>query len=217
MAEVIVHSIGPVILVGGAQLGPDDLNILSTQKPKIVAVDGGADHLHAAGVCPDAVIGDLDSISAGAKLAFADVLHHVGEQDTVDFEKALLRIDAPQIIAVGFSGGRLDRSLAVLHAMGRHRDRSVILAGADDVAMIVPAAGLQLRDLPLGCRLSLMPLAKAHVHASGLQWPIDAQMHPLGLTSPSNAVAEAAVQITADGPVLVILPRAHVDRLLITS
>jgi thiamine pyrophosphokinase len=89
VVALIVHSSDPVALVGGADLGPQDLNILQSYAPSFVGVDGGADHLLAAGIRPAAVIGDLDSISDAARSEYADLLHHVPEQDTVDFEKAL--------------------------------------------------------------------------------------------------------------------------------
>jgi len=117
---MIVHSSSPLVLVGGADLGPLDVNILQRYGANTVAVDAGADHLLGCGVVPRAVIGDLDSLSQAARDAFADRLHHVPEQETVDFEKAVLRVAAPVIIAVGFSGGRLDHMLAGLDVMGRH-------------------------------------------------------------------------------------------------
>lgn len=209
----IVHSLDPVVLVGGADLAPHDLNIPQTTLATYVAVDGGADHLLAHGITPKAVIGDLDSISADARTAFAEILHQISEQDTVDFEKALLRVTAPLIYAVGFAGGRLDHTLAVLHVMGRHPNIPVILLSADDASAIVPPDGLTL-DLPIDTRVSLMPLADARLDGTGLKWPIiDQAMHPMRFTSPSNAVATNPVQIRAMGPVVVTVPRAQVAAL----
>jgi len=210
---VIVHSLHPIVLVGGAEIGPQELNIFQSRAKQFVGIDAGADHLLAAGIDPVAVIGDLDSLSSEAALRYADVLHRVPEQDTVDFEKGLMRVDAPLIYALGFAGGRLDHTLAVLHVMGRTPERPVILVSADDASAIVPAAGLDLR-LPIGCRVSIMPLADAVVTATGVVWPFtDKQMHPMGFTSPSNRVAKDKVQIAAQGAVIVTVPRAQMDAL----
>lgn len=196
-------------MVGGANLGPEEFNILQKEVATFIGVDGGADHLLAHGITPVAVIGDLDSISDAARTAFAGLLHHIPEQDTVDFEKALTNISAPLIYALGFAGGRLDHTLAVLHVMGRHPEMPVILLSADDASTIVPAQGITLH-LPVGTRISLMPLADARVDATGLKWPIiDQAMHPMHFTSPSNAVAEETVQIHAMGPVVVTVPRGQ--------
>ena len=210
---MIVHSIDPVVMVGGADLGPEEFNIMQKEVATFIGVDGGADHLLAHGIIPSAVIGDLDSISDAARTAFAGLLHHIPEQDTVDFEKALTNISAPLIYALGFAGGRLDHTLAVLHVMGRHAETPVILLSADDASAIVPAQGITLH-LPFGTRVSLMPLADARVDATGLKWPIiDQAMHPMHFTSPSNTVAEETVKIHAMGPVVVTVPRGQAQAL----
>ena len=217
MVALIVYSSDPLALVGGADLGPQDLNILQSYAPSFVGVDGGADHLLAAGIRPVAVIGDLDSISDGARLEYSDLLHHVCEQDTVDFEKAWRLVDAPLVFAVGFSGGRLDHTLAVLNVMGQfgRRRRRLILIGTEDVTAIVPRDGFVLNGLAIGSRLSLMPLATARVSATGLRWPVDDQVFDtLGFTSPSNEVVGPVVTLSAEGPVLLVLPRRSLDAMV---
>ena len=215
MVALIVHSSDPVALVGGADLGPQDLNILQSYAPSFVGVDGGADHLLTAGIRPVAVIGDLDSISDGARLEYSDLLHHVCEQDTVDFEKAWRLVDAPIVFAVGFSGGRLDHTLAVLNVMGRFGGRRLILIGTEDVTAIVPRDGMVLNGLVTGSRLSLMPLATARVSATGMRWPVDDQVFDtLRFTSPSNEVVGPVVTLSAEGPVLLVLPRRSLDAMV---
>ena len=215
MVALIVHSSDPIALVGGADLGPQDLNILQSYAPSFVGVDGGADHLLTAGIRPVAVIGDLDSISDGARLEYSDLLHHVCEQDTVDFEKAWRLVDAPIVFAVGFSGGRLDHTLAVLNVMGRFGGRRLILIGTEDVTAIVPRDGMVLNGLGTGSRLSLMPLATARVSATGMRWPVDDQVFDtLRFTSPSNEVVGPVVTLSAEGPVLLVLPRRSLDAMV---
>lgn len=206
MADLIVHSLDPVVLVGGSELGPQDLNILPIENPCFVGVDAGADHLLAAGITPVAVIGDLDSLSANAADAFADVLHRIDEQDTVDFEKALTQVTAPLIYAFGFSGGRLDHSLAVLDVIGRHARQPVVLVGPDDCAAVLPTGEVTLTGMTVGARISILPLAPAQVQAQGLRWAVDQQqMAPLGFSSPSNEISATTVTITTDAPVLLVL------------
>lgn len=200
-------------MVGGADLAPEDLNILQKEGTTFVGVDGGANHFLAHGITPAAVIGDLDSLSDAARQAFAEVLHHISEQSTVDFDKALRNIKAPLIYAIGFSGGRLDHTLAVLHVLGRNPLLPVVLLAADDASVMAKPEGMTLH-LPVGTRISLMPLADAHVDATGLTWPIlDQAMHPMRLTSPSNAVATETVHIRAEGPLIITVPRAQAQAL----
>lgn len=212
--ECIVASHGAICLIGGASVESADIAELLPLVTDLVAADGGADHLFVAGLTPAAVIGDMDSITDRARGAFQDRLHHVAEQETTDFEKALTRIDAPFILALGFTGGRMDHALAVLNVLARHRTRPVLLLDGSDVSFVAPAGPVTLA-LPDKTRISLMPLADTVVTATGLRWPLDrARMHPAGMTSASNAVAGGSVSITAEGPVLITLPRAHLAAVL---
>lgn len=198
----------PICLVGGGPVTADDIAALAALSCGYVGVDGGADALHAAAITPLAVIGDLDSLSDAARAQFADLLHQISEQDTTDFEKALLRIRAPLIYAIGFTGGRIDHSLSVLNVMARHRARAVVLVDPHDVSLLVPQGGIAL-DLPADMRVSLMPLGDVRATAIGLRWPFrDWPMHPAGSTSASNMALGGRVQITARGPLLLTLPRA---------
>lgn len=205
----IVSDGGVVGLIGGARIEPADITEVLPLVSTVVAADGGANHLMAAGLTPAAVIGDMDSISKQARAAFADHLHHIIEQETTDFEKALARIDAACVLAVGFTGGRMDHALSVLNVLARHRSRPVVLLDGHDASFILPHAQVTL-GLPVGARISLMPLADVQVTATGLRWSLDdAALHPTGFVSPSNEVAEDQVVLQASGPLLITLPREH--------
>ena len=207
--EPIVSSSSLVCFVGGGPLENDAISAIFATVDAFIGVDGGADHLLAAGVTPAAVIGDLDSLSDHARATFAENLCHVSEQSTTDFEKALARVKAPMILALGFTGGRMDHTLSVLNVMAQHPDRAVVLVDEDDVCFIA-AIGLTVFDVPSGTRVSLMPLGRAEVTVTGLRWPFaDTVMTPDGFTSPSNAALDGDVTIHTDGPVLITLPRAH--------
>lgn len=102
-----------IVLAGSIDL---DLAKLITADDYIVAVDGGYDHLHNAGLTPDIVIGDFDSIAhdyLGKKLQLSPV------KDDTDFKCALNYINqnhlAKQIVVVGFASlNRIDHVLANL-------------------------------------------------------------------------------------------------------
>lgn len=210
----IVSSSGVVCLIGGARIEDTDIASLLPLVTDLVAADGGADHLLAAGLTPAAVIGDMDSITQMAKKEFANLLHHVAEQETTDFEKALTRINAACVLALGFTGGRMDHALAVLNVLARHRTRPVVLLDGNDASFVVPEAPVTLA-LPDSARISLMPLSDTVVTATGLRWPLaGARMHPAGMTSASNAVAGGQVAIAAEGPLLVTLPRLYLPQVL---
>ena len=66
------------------------LQHLARQADLILAADGGADRALSAGVRPDVIIGDLDSISPQAKKILpAEKFIFVNNQNNTDLEKAL--------------------------------------------------------------------------------------------------------------------------------
>jgi thiamine pyrophosphokinase len=210
MDSPIIASEGGITLAGGAPFGAALLREALGYAPRLVAADGGADRLLRLGHVPEIAIGDFDSISAAARETLgADRLHHIPEQDTTDFDKALRSVTAPFVLGLGFTGARIDHGLAVLNALGRHSGRRVLLVGPRDVTFLAPAE-LALR-LPVGTRLSLFPLAEVRGESVGLHWPIGGvDFHPRGLIGTSNRVSMPEVRLSFDRPgMLVILPRAR--------
>ena len=202
----IVSDLRSVCLVGGAATSESLISQINQRVDAVVAVDGGADTVHHMGLTPLAVIGDLDSISAASRKSYADILWHLQEQSTTDFEKALTHIQAPLIVATGFTGGRLDHQLSVLNVMLRLAERNIYLVDDTDVSFFA-AAGMHSFVLEQGCRISLMPVAPATVSLSGVVWPFNDQLMAMaGFTSPSNEALGGAVTLQTDAPVLVTLP-----------
>ena len=146
MKHPIVDSLQGVTLVGGGPVSAVALAKARALAPRIVGADSGADRLLRLGVTPEAVIGDMDSLSASARAQLADRLFPIAEQDTTDFDKALRLIAAPFVLGLGFAGARVDHGLAVLNTLARHPDRRCFIIGARDVIFLCPPE-LQL-DLP---------------------------------------------------------------------
>jgi thiamine pyrophosphokinase len=216
MNQAIVESSGGVTLVAGGPVTRRDLALALRRAPVLVAADGGADRALAAGHLPQAVIGDLDSLTPAARKAVGKArLHRVAEQETTDFDKALRHIAAPFVLALGVLGGRLDHELAVLNALVRST-RRCLLIGAQDVVFAAPAGVDITLGLKPGDRLSLFPMAPVAGHSRGLRWPI-AGLHfaPDGGIGTSNAATDGPVSLHLDAPgMVVILPRARLDAAL---
>ncbi len=159
-----------ITLVGGAAFERNDLITAISHAPYVVAADSGADRALAAGVVPRKVIGDMDSRTA-ALPSGVDVFL-VEEQDSTDFEKCLRLTDAPLTIGCGFLGGRLDHSLAALHALISGAGRRVILIGEEDIVFASPL-NWEIQ-LDIGTRISFFPIHPCKAkRSSGLRWPID--------------------------------------------
>ncbi len=209
-----VQSPHGVTLVGGGVLQRVDLVDSVARAPTIVAADGGANSCISEGFAPEAVIGDFDSISADTRNALpAARFIEVTDQDTTDFEKCLTRIDAPFILAAGFSQGRLDHTLAVLSVVARRIGPPVILLSSEDIVFAAPET--LAMDVVEGTRMSLFPLRPVQGTSSGLQWPIDdIVLDPAGMIGTSNTTT-GSVRLAFDrAGCLVLMPREALDPVL---
>lgn len=204
-----VKSQSAVTLVGGGGFAARDLAHSLALAPYLVAADGGANRLLALNARPRAVIGDLDSISAQARAAFAGQLIHIPAQDDTDFDKCLAAIAAPFVLGLGFIGARIDHGLAVLAGLLRRPDLPVFLLGGRDVIFLAPPR-LTL-DVPRGARVSLFPLGAVMGRSTGLDWPIDGiDFAPDRAIGTSNRASGGPVCLEFSArKMLVILPRAH--------
>lgn len=203
----------PVTLVGGGPVVPATFERARCLAPVIVAADGGADAALTLGAVPDAVIGDMDSISDAARARIgADRLHPVAEQESTDFDKCLRSIAAPFVIAVGFDGSRMDHALAAFNTLVRNPAQRCILLGVQDAAFLAPA-GRTVLHLSPGTRLSLFPIGPVTGRSRGLRWPIDGiGFAPDGRIGTSNLVTEARVTLDFSAAKMVaIVPAADLE------
>lgn len=201
-------------MAGAGVLAPDDLSVAMAIGPTLVAADGGAAHCIAAGQLPEVVIGDMDSLAENIRDSISpEGLIFVAEQDSTDFDKALRHILAPVVLAVGFTGGRVDHELACYNALVRHADRRCVIIGESDVVCLLPPK-LAL-PVAAGTRVSLFPMRAVQGRSEGLKWPIDGiEFAPDGMVGTSNE-ATGAVQLEVDAPgMLLILPKAHLGLLV---
>lgn len=213
MNRVIVDSLEGITLVGGGPVTASQLARATAFAPRIVGADGGADRLLRLGASPEAVIGDMDSISGAARARLQDRLFPVPEQDSTDFDKSLRLIRAPFILGLGFAGARVDHGLAVLSGLTRAPDQRCLILGPRDVTFLCPPE-LEL-DLPPGTRLSLFPMGRVAGQSQGLRWPIRGlDFAPDGQIGTSNQ-ATGPVRLAFDAPkMLVILPVRYLAAVL---
>lgn len=211
---VVFQSESGVTLAGGAGFDRVALDAALALAPDPVAADGGANHLHALGHVPHAVIGDLDSIDPALRDSLAERVHHVPEQDSTDLDKCLRMVTAPVMVCVGFLGARLDHSVAAMSAVTRHGSSRVLLLGAEDVCILCPP-DLSLA-LPMGARVSLFPMGPVTGRSEGLEWPIDGlDFAPEGRIGTSNRMSATQLRLSLSAPrMMLMLDRAVLPALL---
>jgi len=201
----------PVVLLGGGECTSNVLLQLLQQSYPLIVADGGASHLEDTAIVPDLIIGDLDSLENQSHWESITRVVKLAEQDTTDFEKCLYSVDAPLFIAIGFTGKRLDHTLASLHAAAKYSSqKQVIVVSQDDIVLVCRSA--QQVSLDKGMRFSIVPFEPIKFRRStGLLYPLDGlTLAPTLMIGTSNEVLETKVSLETepdnDGAYAVILP-----------
>ena len=169
----------------------------------VIGADGGGERLLAAGIEPDVVVGDLDSLSAVAQKQFSDRLVRDSAPDSSDLEKAVAwaRTEgADDIVVIGWSGGRLDHTLAALalafEGVQLHDDRFLVTA---------VAGSAEITAQP-GTLFSLMALPEAVVSVDGARWNLEQEPLTMGARGMHNEVAASGrVQVECHTGKLLLL------------
>lgn len=175
----------------------------------VIAADGGAGHAIAAGLVPDHIIGDMDSLSESRQADLADrgVSFHRSpvEKDETDLELALIwaaeRTEVREIIVLGAFGGRPDQALAnlLLLALPALRGRQVLMVDGDWAVRLLNGGERLVLDGQRGERLSLIPLGgdAVGVRTAGLQFPLNDETLYFGpARGVSNCFAADRVTVT---------------------
>ena len=204
---------GLLVIVGGGTVDHDLLRDLYLTGAHLVGADGGADQIVAAGLKPEAIIGDFDSLSNVDEWLGRTRLLRIPEQETTDFEKALYSTRAPVTIAMGMTGKRFDHTLAALDAVTKHaRDRVIILVDEADIA--VALTGPFSFEVAPRERVSVHPLLPIRFKRSiGLRYPLDGlRLAPGERTGTSNEAVDGPFRIEPEGrtrPWLLLLDRKY--------
>ncbi|NCQ31999.1 MAG: thiamine diphosphokinase [Armatimonadetes bacterium] len=177
----------------------------------VVATDGAAAWARAAGVMPQVVIGDFDSLS---EVTGDWELVHAGahdQQDNSDSEKAvLLALDrgATEIVLLGATQQRLDHTLANVWLAATYRGRARVTLVDDYGACEVVGGCRTLRVAP-GTILSLVPLTgDVVVRTEGLKWQLDGPLAP-GSRGLSNEAVNAEVTVNVTAGLVAVVVVSH--------
>lgn len=207
------------VLVVAAAADPADDRLIAREARAasfVIAADGGGAACLRAGVRPDLVVGDMDSLDPevleslvvrGAKVETVP-----REKDATDLELALEHAAArspEEIVIAGALGERVDHSLAALGAAAGVATSSPRFLSAREPAWVLSPEGRASIELPPATTFSVIALeGAARVTVSGAAWPLaDHLLSPLSPLGVSNVSAEAGATVSVtEGIVLVSLP-----------
>lgn len=214
MAAIIVQSPLLLTLLGGGPTHFSHVKQALKRAPILVAADGGAELALAANLPLTAVIGDMDSITPATRNALPpEQVYHIAEQDSTDFAKCLRSVEAPAVLALGFTGGRVDHQLAACTTLVNFPEKTVLMLSEEDVCFLAPLS-FEI-ELPVGTRFSLYPMGEVEGTSAGLKYPIDGlRLSPSTRVGTSNEVT-GPVRLTFDRrEMLVIVPLDCLDQVL---
>lgn len=203
-----------LVVLAGAGFDHARLRAEGARCAALIAADAGAALCLAAGLMPDAVVGDFDSLPSAARARIAaDRLHASDDPETNDLEKALAfvaqgwGVDAEVVLAAGggVDGGRMDHALANLGPLVREPHPRISMLDGEG-RLFALRRGRAMLDGLRGRRLSLLPWSLHGVTASesGVRYPLDRAHLTLGGRGLSNEItAECAAIEVAEGVALV--------------
>lgn len=106
----------------------------------IICCDGSARGLHEAGMVPEAIVGDLDSIDPVIAGLYSDRLFRISEQETNDLTKAVrwcINNRYDDIVIVGATGKREDHTIGNISLLAEYA-REVVVVMVSDTGIFTP-------------------------------------------------------------------------------
>lgn len=173
-----------IVIVSGGRLGDVDFfrkNMAQMANRLLICCDSGARHLTAAGIRPDILVGDMDSIGqvqlADYQRQGVEIVKYPADKDFTDTALALdyaLNLQ-PGIIEIwGAQGGRTDHALANLFLLLRGKEAGIQTRLVDEYCeAFVPDGDVVFRDAA-GCLVSLFALSAAvrGITLTGFHYPL---------------------------------------------
>ena len=176
----------------------------------VLAADGGANMLRDAGLVPNVVIGDLDSVTPRTRRECASSLFiHRGSQDSTDLEKALdfcSEMKAGSVVLAGATGGRLDFTLGNLAVLWRYVRRFPIVVRGDGWHALTVTRQMRIEG-KRGALVSIIPFGACRgVTLRGLHYPLREAALPVGRIGASNVVEKSPFTVSVKkGKLLVVV------------
>jgi len=199
-----------LIVLGGDAPGQVLLKSCADAAQLTIAADRGLAAFDAAGILPDLLVGDMDSVPQEALSRYAGETRRLNcIKDNTDGEDALdLAIErgAKEITFLGALGGRLDHALANVMLLVRAKQRGVQAQILSESVRIICVDGCANLTGAKGDTVSLLPLGRAEgVTLSGFFYPLDKHTltsdNSLGI---SNVVSSDEAQVSLESGDLIL-------------
>jgi thiamine pyrophosphokinase len=211
-----------LVLIGPQKIDQTHLKKNLKKRDVVIAVDGGVDRAVKMRIKPHVSIGDWDSIKNPKHLL---TLHHytlLKNKDQSDFYYALTlasALNAVEVVAYGFTGGRSDHQLAALYDLAdfsesvSKKTKIIQLVGPDAHYYFVSAKmkKIQLKLKPKQI-VSILPLSgiASGVTLKGFAYPLKKSKLSMSSQGLSNVVSNRSSTIQVKkGNLVVIIPKLY--------
>ena len=187
----------------------------------VVAADSGLAAAQGAGLSPDWIIGDMDSIGDDSRLSAMPperVIRYEHDKDYTDTELALLLAfenGCDEIWIIGGGGGRIDHLFAIRSLFERDVFPLRWITDAADIRCLEAAAKSELSPvLQRGAAVSVFPLGSGpwEAESEGLKWPLAGLPWDRGFFGLSNVAPDGKFYVRVrEGRFMLILPLLAAD------
>jgi thiamine pyrophosphokinase len=143
---------------------------------KIICCDGSAGNLVSAGYIPDAIVGDLDSLTENLAIRFADRIFLDESQATNDLTKAVQwcrEMNYNEIVIIGATGKREDHTIGNISLLAEYA-KTMNVKMVTDTGIFIPfLKSCTVQSFP-GQQVSLFSIdPETKVTSSGLKFPLN--------------------------------------------
>lgn len=174
---------------------------------RVICCDGAADKLISLGREPDWIVGDLDSLSAAARRAYADRIVEDADQERNDLTKAFklcLKHRWREIVVVGATGGREDHTLGNLSLLVDFA-RQLELVLLSDTGRFTPLRQSAVLAAVPGQPISIFSFdPECAITSVGLKYPLSNARLNRWWQATLNEALSTSVQLYFDGGPLLV-------------
>ena len=171
----------------------------------LVAVDGGLLHIIHAGLTPNVIIGDLDSVDpidlSHYENEGVDIIRYPVQKDETDLELAVeyvINLGFDELLIFGAIGGRVDHFLGNILLFSNPRFQKLDIKFVTDKGILFFCKNHQMIYGSIGDRVSLIPISEVvkNTNTTGLLYPlINENLYRWKCRGISNQIVDHFVEI----------------------
>lgn len=175
----------------------------------IVCCDGSAQGLLDFGMNPDAIVGDMDSLSRELAERFSDRIHEDKEQETNDLTKAVQWCHGSgynDITILGATGKREDHTIGNISLLAEYSEYVNVKMITDTGIFLPLRVGGRIETVP-GQQVSIFSIdPETKITVSGLRYPlIGRKLRNWWMATLNEAIGNNIELLFEGGPLLVFL------------